>query len=336
MRKSETRQRQRPTADTRRATAGAVSHRVHWLDRLRAWGRHHRQEAGISLGKLLRQPFASMMTLLVIAIALALPALLYVVLNNVSQLSGEVGQSTRISVYLKDSVEEAEGESLAFELSRDATWHDVRYISKEQALKEFQALSGLKDVLAGLDENPLPAAIVLEPGRQLGPLEAQQQLSKLQALPEVEQAELDLQWVQRLHAILDIAKRVVVALSGLFGVAVLLVVGNTIRLAIESRREEIVVIKLVGGTDAYVRRPFLYTGLWFGLYGGLLAWGLVSMALFWLEQPVTALGSLYQSSFALAGLDAEATLILISGAVLLGILGAWLAVGRHLTAIQPT
>ncbi|MFP8968150.1 permease-like cell division protein FtsX [Pokkaliibacter sp. CJK22405] len=314
---------------------GAVSHRVGRFDRLRAWARHHRQEGRTSLGKLLRSPLSSMMTLLVIAIALALPGLLYVVFNNVSQLSGELGQSTRVTVYLTDAVSQEEGESLAYELSRDNLWQDVRYISKAQALKEYEDLSGLTDVLEGLDTNPLPAVIVLQPARQLTSLQASMSLEKLKAMPEVEDAQLDLEWVQRLHAILDIAKRVVIALSGFFGVAVLLVVGNTIRLSIESRREEIVVIKLVGGTNAYVRRPFLYTGLWYGLFGGLLAWLLVSIALWWLSEPVTQLGMLYQSSFNLTGLDLQATCSMLASAVFLGVLGAWLAVGRHLSSIQP-
>ncbi|MFB9888035.1 permease-like cell division protein FtsX [Balneatrix alpica] len=318
-----------------RQTAGAVSHQVSRGDVLRAWWRHHRQEAATSLAKLLRQPLGSLMTLLVIAIALALPGLLYVVLSNVSQLSGELGQSTRMSVYLADDASQGQGESLAYELSRDPAWQEVRYVSKEQALREFQQLSGLADVLAGLESNPLPAVIVLKPAGQIHPQEASRLLQELEALPEVEVAQLDMEWVQRLHTLLDIARRVVVALSGLFGIAVLLVVGNTIRLSIESRRDEIVVIKLVGGTDAYVRRPFLYTGLWYGLLGGLLAWLLIALCLHWLGDPVSALGQLYQTEFELRGLGWQASLWLLGGAAVLGVLGAGLAVGRHLSAIQP-
>jgi cell division transport system permease protein len=157
----------------------------------------------------------------------------------------------------------------------------------------------------------------------------------LQQLPEVELAQMDLQWVQRLYSLLAVGQRVTLALALLLGLGVLLVTGNTIRLAIENRRDEILVIKLVGGTDAYVRRPFLYTGLWYGLGGSIVAGLLLSLVMLWLDGPVGLLAALYQSRFELHGLGFAGTLMLALAGALLGLAGAWLAVARHLGAIVP-
>jgi cell division transport system permease protein len=142
-------------------------------------------------------------------------------------------------------------------------------------------------------------------------------------------------WVKRLYQFMELGQRLVWALATLLGLAVLLIIGNTIRLSIESRRDEILVVKLVGGTDAFVRRPFLYTGIWFGLGGGIIAWLLLSMGLYWLSGPVETLISLYGSDFVLQGLSLSDSLMLIFDGVILGWLGAWLAVSRHLTKIKP-
>ena len=159
--------------------------------------------------------------------------------------------------------------------------------------------------------------------------------ARLAALPGVEQAQLDLQWVERLGAILKLGDRFVFGLAVVLIVALLLVIGNTIRLHIENRRAEIEVIKLVGGTDGYVRRPFLYTGAFYGVGAGLLAWGLLAFGLDWLNQSGTALAGLYGSDFALAGVPLEDGLSLLVGAILLGWIGAWLAVARHLRQLAP-
>jgi cell division transport system permease protein len=154
-------------------------------------------------------------------------------------------------------------------------------------------------------------------------------------LPQIDQAVLDLEWVQRLYSMMALGKRLVIALAALLALGVLLVVGNTIRLAIESRRDEIVIVKLVGGTNAFVRRPFLYTGLWYGLGGGILAWLIIGFGLFWLSSPVAELAGLYRSQFELQGLGIGDSLMMWLCGGLLGLAGAWLAVSRHLGAIEP-
>lgn len=301
-----------------------------------AYFQHHKLMAVDSLKRLLAAPGASLMTWLVLAIALSLPMTLYVSLENVKQLSRNWDQTSQISVYLKKGALER----FANDMTQDiASWPEVNsavYIAPDQALKEFSASTGLSDVVYGLGDNPLPGVISVIPrlsNQDEATLEQLQQ--KLQALRHVDSVQLDLMWVKRLYQFMELGQRLVWALAALLGLAVLLIIGNTIRLSIESRRDEIRVVKLVGGTDAFVRRPFLYTGLWFGLGGGIIAWVLLSAGLFWLSGPVEQLISLYGSDFSLKGLGFVDSLLLILDGVVLGWLGAWLAVSRHLSRIEP-
>jgi cell division transport system permease protein len=152
----------------------------------------------------------------------------------------------------------------------------------------------------------------------------------------VEMAQLDMQWVKRLYGLMDIGRRGVWVLASLLALAVLLVVGNTIRLAIQNRRDEIIITKLIGGTDTFIRRPFLYTGFWYGVLGGIIAFILVQASLGVLAGPVNNLAGLYSSTFRLDGMDLPTVGALLSSGMVLGLLGSWLAVGRHLRAIEPT
>jgi len=304
------------------------------LDRLRFYFSHHRFTAVDSLARLLANLGASVMTWSVIGIALAMPAWMYVVLNNAEVLSVGWEGKPRISVYLEKNVDENDGRKLSKRLQTWIMINKAAYISQHDALAEFQNLSGFTDIVDSLDENPLPAVIVVQPSDNRVE-EAEQLFTRLIELPQVESGSLDMQWVRRLYSMLQLAERSVIALTSVLGVAVILVIGNTIRLAIENRRAEIEVIKLVGGTDAFVRRPFLYTGLWFGLGGGLLALGLVELSLAWLSGPVKQLTGAYNSDFVLVGLGLKPAVALLAGSALLGLGGAWLAVNRHLNAIEP-
>mgnify|MGYP001816626389 FL=1 len=213
----------------------------------------------------------------------------------------------------------------------------VNYISRSEALQEFQRLSGFGDALQALKDNPLPSVLVIHPTANAStPAATEKLLQRLQAYPPVDVAQLDMQWVKRLYVIMELVRRGVVVLAALLALAVLLVVGNTIRLAIQNRRDEIVVMKLIGGTDGFIRRPFLYTGFWYGLFGGVIAWLLVSLSLSILRDPVERLTGLYQSQFELSGLDITTTGMLIGTSILLGLAGSWLAVGRHLRDIEPS
>lgn len=297
---------------------------------------HHRRVARDSLLRLLRAPLASLLTWAVIAIALALPAALFLMLSNVEQVSQSWTSSPRITLYLELQVGADQARQMQEMIRNKPQVEAVDYISPEQALEEFKAFSGLGEAIDYLGENPLPPVLVVTPAAGLESAAQMEALQReLAALPGVTQVQLDMEWVERLYSLMELVRRGILALGGLLAVAVLLVIGNTIRLAIESRREEIVVIKLVGGTDSFVRRPFLYTGVWYGLGGAILAWLLVFFWLLWLAGPVEELARLYALDFQLAGLGVESTLTLLGTGMLLGWCGARLAVQRHLDEIEP-
>lgn len=277
------------------------------------------------------------MTTAVIGIALALPSGLHVVLKNAQQLSGGWDGAAQISLFLNRSVGDDEAERLAKQIQKLPQVAGVTYISRREALLEFQRLSGFGDALQALKDNPLPSVLVIRPASEASTPEATEALlQRLGAYPPVDLAQLDMQWVKRLYVIMELVRRGVVVLAILLALAVLLVVGNTIRLAIHNRRDEIVVMKLIGGTDGFIRRPFLYTGFWYGLFGGLIAWVLVTLSLSILSDPVERLAGLYQSRFELSGLDLASAIMLLATSILLGLAGSWLAVGRHLRDIEPS
>lgn len=299
-----------------------------------AWLENHRIGLGDSLRRLIRQPIGSFLTCLVMAIALSLPMGLSMLLDNLERLGGSWQRAAQISVYLKLDSSEEQSQALRKQVAGLPEIVEVQWIGRQQALEEFQRRTGLGQALRELPENPLPDSLLVTPKviDQAG-LEALRQ--RLAALPGVDQVKLDLAWVERLDAILALGQRFVLGLGVLLGVALLLVVGNTIRLHFESRRAEIEVIKLVGGTDGYVRRPFLYMGALYGLLAGLLAWGLLAFGLDWLNRAVVRLAGLYDSDFSLGGAPLHDGLILVAGAMLLGYAGAWLAVGNHLRKLAP-
>jgi len=296
----------------------------------------HAQVFFYSLGQLWRTPFAMLMTAAVIGIALALPTGLHVLLKNAQALSGGWDGVAKLSVFLKTSVSDDQAKQLRNHIRQLPQVAEVDYISRAQALAEFKRQSGFGDALAALDDNPLPAVLVITPKLQHTDAASIQALAdRLKQDKAVEFTQLDRQWLQRLYGIMDIVGRGVIILGAALALAVLLVVGNTIRLAIQNRREEIVVVKLIGGTDAFIRRPFLYTGFWYGLFGGIIALVLVELALWLINGPVENLAGLYASGFALHKLDAGTITTLLTLSILLGLGGSWLAVGRHLREIEP-
>lgn len=297
----------------------------------------HIQVFFYSLGQLSRTPISTLMTCMVIGIALALPTGLHTLLKNAQQLSGGWESTAQISVFLKKSIPESQAQKIKADIQRWPDVISVHYISRKQALEEFQNLSGFGDALKALNTNPLPSVLVVKPKLSSGTNEqtTQKLLNKLRNLRQTDKAQLDMQWVRRLYAIMNIVERGVQILGFLLALAVLLVVGNTIRLAIQNRRKEIVVMKLIGGTDAFIRRPFLYTGFWYGLFGGIIAWLLVSFTMLSISNPIEKLTTLYQNQFELNNISFQTTLMLLIISILLGLAGSWFAVGRHLREIEP-
>jgi len=311
--------------------------RLGLLRRLKAYGEHHLQALLQSLGRLARNPVSSVMTVAVIGIALALPTGLHVVFKNIQTVSAGWDNAAQISLFLRKNLRDERLQRLVAELKAMREVAEVRYVSPAEALEEFQQISGFGDALNALQQNPLPAVLIVQPSLEASaPAAVESLLHRLRSHPDVELAQLDMEWVKRLYAMIEIAKRGVAVLASLLALAVLLIVGNTIRLAIQNRRDEIEVQKLIGATDAFIRRPFLYSGLWQGLLGALIAWLLVNVSLWVMRAPVDRLSALYHSRFVLDGMGLLATLYLLLFGILLGLIGAWLAVDRHLRAIEPT
>ncbi|MFC1684392.1 permease-like cell division protein FtsX [Pseudomonadota bacterium] len=305
--------------------------------RLDTWVVRHLQVALASLGRLSRSPFSTLMTTAVIGIALALPTGLHVALSNVQQLAGGWEGAATLSLFLKKEANQEQVTRLVTSLRQHPQIAEVQLIEPDLALEEFRRLSGFEGALDALDENPLPAVLVIEPLPQYSTPEATEQLmQELNGHQEVDFTQVDLEWVRRFHAITEIARRGVLVIAALLGLAVLLIVGNTIRLEIQNRRDEIEITKLIGGTNAFIRRPFLYGGIWYGLFGGVIAWLLVSISLWLLDGPIERLAGLYHSDFDLAAIDIPTLIILLGASTLLGLLGSWTAVGRHLSEIEPS
>lgn len=312
---------------------GASARRTRLRHLLQGWLAHHRLSAADSLARVLDHPFSSALTWLVLGIALALPAALTVALDNARALSDRWDSPAQLSLFLSGSVSVDEAQALQAALRQREDIEQVVFVSRDAALAEFSALSGFADVLDTLERNPLPDVLLVTP---LPGSDAVAALyAELKGDPRIAEVVLDMAWLERLNTLMQLSRRVVLALGSVLVAGVVLILGNTIRLAIESRREEIVVIKLVGGSNAFVRRPFLYTGLWYGVGGGAFAALLVAAALWFLGGPVTRLAELYQSNFRLGGLGIMGSLNLVLIGGLLGLAGAWLAVARHLRLIAP-
>ncbi len=288
-----------------------------------------------ALGRLARQPFASLMTVLVIAVTLALPASMHLVIKNAQSISNNWENALDFSVYLKSNVALNDANQLVDLIKQRADVAQVTLISAQDALEEFKLASGFGNALDHLKTNPLPHTLVVRPSSANTELSLTLLHEELGNLPESDLVQIDTDWVQRFHAILDILRRAIAIGAGLLGVAIVVIIGNTIRLDIQNRSEEIEVTKLIGASNAFVRRPFLYSGLWYGLGGGLFALALVGYGLYALEQPVRRLAGLYNSAFTVLELDLSESFIIVGIGVLLGLAGSWLAAARHMRRIEP-
>ncbi len=300
------------------------------------WATRHLQSALFAAGRLARTPLATAFTVLVIAIALTLPTALSLAIISVRTATGDFANAIDVNVYFKQNVSLDKARQLAASLRQRSGVASVQLVSADEALKMFQEQSGFGGALDALEENPLPHALTVRPDSGATDTTQMESLRRyITAWPEVELVQVDSEWVQRLNAILDLLRGIVVGAAALLGVGVLAIIGNTVRLEIFNRRAEIEVTKLVGGSDAFVRRPFLYTGLYYGLAGGLIATLLTLLGLSLLNGPVTRLAESYGSAFRLMVPGLREVALLLGTGAFLGLLGAAVAAARHLARIEP-
>jgi cell division transport system permease protein len=318
--------------DTRQTkTAGG-----NFADKLNAYRDLHAHALFSSLGRLVASPFASIMTIAVLAIAISLASGFYILVMNLQQLTSNLETSNQISLFLRDDVSDAHASKLAGSIRQNVSVQDVRLITRDQALAEFQTYSGFGAAINALEKNPLPIVLQVLPKNALEDKEGLENLLKsFQQSPEVDFAQMDLQWVERLQSIMAVARLFANLLNLMLAGAVLFIIGNTIRLELHNRRDEVVIAKLVGATNSFIRRPFLYTGFWIGFISGVSAWFIVTTLMLILRQPVEKLSGLYEGGFHMLFLSFTETLALIFISSALGILGSWVVLFCQLQYTKP-
>jgi len=313
------------------------SRKLGFSERFAGWVIRHVQQGIGSLGDLWRTPFTSVMTVLVLGISLTLPATLHLFVKNAKTVTEQWNSASEITLFLKLSVTEKSAQQFVQRISLYPDIAAVKYVSEAQALNEFKLLSGFGEALEYLDENPLPATVLVTPTQRASQAEAAGELLlKLEKEREVEQGKLDLEWLTRLQAMATLIEDIVIGLALLLCLSVVLIIGNTIRLAILNQKDAIAVMKLVGATDAFIQRPFLYAGAWYGVLGGLVACFCVYVLAIYLSYALLNLTDLYHSNFVLDGLTLSESLVLIFSAIFLGFSGSYISVRNHIKAIEPT
>ena len=325
-----------PNSANQTTTLGgsASRQRIGWRRRFSAYFEHHQWVAVETLMELLKQPLASALTWLVIAIALTLPGILYVAVDNLSGVSDRLQTSTSMTVYFAPQTALLDVQQIAEQLpQQQPSIASVTLVSADEGLQQLQQVSEFAGVLDLIDNNPLPHLLIIEPVLGLTTAAADRLTADLMALRGVDAVDADNLWLQRLNAILAIAQKIVWMLWGLLGLAIVLVVGNTIRLTIATRMEEIKVMTLVGATKAWIRRPFLYMGLWYGAIGALISWLLLVSAWLVLRRSMDQLAQLYGIESLLQPLSAGLLVSLLLIAILLGWVGAYWSVRRHINQI---
>ncbi|TAN67197.1 MAG: FtsX-like permease family protein [Methylobacter sp.] len=307
-----------------------------FVDKFHAYRNLHAHALFSSLGRLVASRFSSAMTIVVLAIAISLASGFYILVANLQQLAGNLEASNQISLFLKDDISEGKASGFANTIRKNPDIQDVKLITKEQALAEFQAYSGFGEAVKTLEKNPLPIVIQVWPKKSL---ENEQALKALLddfgRMAEVDFAQMDMQWVKRLQSIMEVARRGVTLLSLLLGAGVLFITANTIRLELHNRRDEVVIAKLVGATNGFIHRPFLYSGFWIGFFSGIAAWFIVTTIMLILKQPVENLSRLYDGAFHVLFLGFTETLALLFISSVLGVVGSWIVLHFQLRQLKP-
>ncbi len=294
----------------------------------------HARQAVSSLGELWRTPVWAFVTVAVLGVSMTLPATLHLLVKNIQQVSRSYDESFEISLFLKNGTTATDIAALVTILQGDKDIAKVRLIDKAAAMTEFKQQSGFGEAIAFLDQNPLPDVLVVTPTQNL-PAAAEELLQRLQKERFVDLAKLDISWLERLAALMALMQQAVYTIAVLLLCAALLVIGNTIRLLIMDKKAEIEVMKLVGATDAFIQRPFLYTGVWLGVFGGFLAFLVIEFMILWLRAAIAKVTQLYQSDFVINSLSLAEFAVLMMIGTGLGLFGSYLAVRGHIKAIEP-
>jgi len=308
-----------------------------FVDKLHAYRDQHAHALFSSLGRIVAAPFNSTMTISVLAIAISFVSGFYILQVNIQQLAGHIEANNQISLFLRDDVSEAHANKLAENIRKISNVQNVKLITKEEAATEFQTYSGFGSAINELEKNPLPIVLQVLPKKNLDDMHELEVLKKeFQQSPEVDVVQIDLQWIERLQSITNVVKLFANMLSLLLGAAVLVIIGNTVRLELHNRREEVVIQKLVGATNSFIQRPFLYAGFWIGFISSIFAWFIVTVLMLILRYSVEKLSSLYGGSFHMLFLSLTDTLALITISSLLGVLASWVVISyqMHTTRLK--
>lgn len=297
---------------------------------LSAWLLNHIRSLFFSLGEIIHTPFASLLTIIVIGIAMALPAGLYAVLQNMQAFSQQWNKSPTISLYLKQDISANAITTLQDNLAKNKYIASVKYISPEEGLKQFAQTDKLRGAVATLDTNPLPGVMIVTPIDNETPDQLKALFTTLQQIPLVDVGQLNMTWLRRLYDIILVGKRLAYLLSIIFGLGVTLIIGNTIRLIMQSKRDEINVMKLVGATKGFIRRPLLYRGTTYGILGGLTSWLIVLAMLHWLKQPAVNLANTYNQTISFSSFGVVQGLVVVAVCGILGFIGSWFTANWHI------
>ncbi|HVF34598.1 MAG TPA: permease-like cell division protein FtsX [Candidatus Saccharimonadia bacterium] len=308
---------------------------VSWRERLRSYGGQHAYGALSSLGRLWQRRAATLLTIAVMGLALALPMMLYLSLRNLEQYAGAMRDARELTVFVTPGAEPETVATLEAQLAADPDVAVVSMRPPDEGLAELSALPGFADAIALLEDNPLPALLLVAPAASLDAPAIGRLARRIEALPGVDLVQYDLEWRDRLTRALALAERLVAIVALVLGIGALLVVGNTIRLDVQGRADEIAIVQQLGGSNGFVRRPFLYAGCWYGLFAALLAFAGCAVVMAALRAPVAALAASYGGAIGLVGLDLELAAATVAAGVLLGWIGAWVACGRHLARGKP-
>jgi cell division transport system permease protein len=310
--------------------------KVSFLGRVSAVIRQHFQQVFSSFSELWKTPFATLMTIFVLGLALSLPSAFHVLYKNAERVTGQWDGASEISLFLKKDISEPRVQVLINKLALYNDIDSVTYISRHQALEEFKEMSSFSKALNYLDENPLPAVLVVVPTKEaMNAAGSKLLVAKLEREQGIDLVRVDVDWIEKLQAILSLLVDIVIAIAVLLLISVLLIVSNTIRLNILSQRDEIEVLKLVGATNSFIQRPYLYVGAWYGLLGGVIAWLLTFAMVTWLQSGVMSLMGLYQLQFEISLMSFNEVMTLFGAATGLGFVASYVSVKQYLVKIEP-